>query len=123
MAKNKNKNKDAGSNFEYRVRDKAIKAGIPARRQVLSGAMKDHPGDVIFAEKIIGECKLRTLQKLVSGDETFSFHMSWFDQVEQQAKDHKMDFGILLIQPKYKKKMLAIIDADILFSLIAKVYK
>jgi hypothetical protein len=117
-----NPNQKTGTRFEYSARDKARKAGLPTERQMLSGAHKDFPGDLIIAEKIIGECKLRTATILKCGDKSISIHLSWFDQVEAQAKAKKMDFGLLLVKPKGTRKTLAIMDADKLFAILSRIY-
>lgn len=118
-----NKNKRAGTGFEYRAVEMIQKHGLKARRQILSGAHKDHPGDLIIEEKIVGECKLQTLTVQKSGEKCLTIKMSWLVQVEKQAKDNKKDFGILIVKPKGTRRTLAVIDADILFDLLAKIYK
>lgn len=118
----KNPNKDSGTRYEYSARDKARKYGLKAERQILSGAHKDFPGDLIIADRIVGECKLRTATILKCGDKSVSIHLGWFDQVEAQAKAMKMDFGILIVKPKGSRQTLVVIDADKFFALLSKVY-
>lgn len=118
----KNPNGDAGRSFEYRARDLARKHGLKADRQILSGAHKDFPGDLLIADKIVGECKLRTATILKCGDKSISIHLGWLDQVEMQAQAMKMDFGVLIVKPKGSRRTLIVMDADTFLEILSKVY-
>jgi hypothetical protein len=79
------KNKAAGKRNEYRVRDKARERGIPARRIVMSGAVKNAAldGDVDM-QALLVEAKERKPRELADG-KSISVKLEWWEKIRQEA--------------------------------------
>src|SRR5579859_2525460 len=88
-----NKNKQKGTRLENRVVRAAKARGMEARKQPLSGQLKDFPGDCLVVDSLI-ECKTG-----YTTERTFHLNFDWLDQIIKQAKDNKNRLGALVFRP------------------------
>lgn len=110
-----NRNKALGSALEYRVVDKAQQLGLQARRQPLSGVLKEYPNDVVV-EDLLGECKVRSTHP------SYTELQEWLEGCQANAKRMKMRDGFLVYNVKGSRTPRVLCDLDLFLSLLEKKY-
>lgn len=99
-----NKNKAKGTRLENRVVAVARKEGFQARKQPLSGQLKDFPEDCIVGDVLL-QCKAGyTSQK------SFSFQRPWLDAVRSSAEQFGYRMGAVVIRPDSTNKLSIVLD-------------
>lgn len=87
------------------------KVGRRAKRQPLSGALASDPGDVVIDERLLAECKVRSVHLDARGRRILSIDYDWLLDVTAKAKRAGFDGGALVtIRPKGSKNILALVD-------------
>lgn len=107
-----NQRKSLGSGLESRVVQKLAKAGIPSKKQPLSGILKDYKGDVIIPEIALLECKVRSTQIDAKGAEFFRVDTRHLSKIREEAKQMGVPMGILVFNVKGSSKPLVVLDFD-----------
>lgn len=117
-----NKNKALGTSLENRAVEKAQKKGLPAKKQPGSGVFKGFPSDVVLAEHVLGECKVRSVEVTSKGAKVAPFEYGWVDKVMGEAKSTGFDFGVVIFQPKAVRKQYAVIEFETFLDILVQLY-
>jgi hypothetical protein len=112
-----NPRKQLGTALENRVVAKAKEKGLRARRQPLSGVLKDFPNDVEI-ERLLGECKVRTTKLDAKGAKILSIDLDWLDGVRANAARMGYESAAVFVRPKGSERILAMLDLDTLYDLL-----
>jgi hypothetical protein len=117
-----NKNKALGTGLENRAVEKAQKKGLPAKKQPGSGVFKGYPSDVVLAERVLGECKVRSVEVTSRGAKVAPFEYGWVDKVIEEAKSTGFDFGVVIFQPKAVRKQYAVMEFETFLDILVQLY-
>lgn len=103
------KNKAKGTRLETRAVAEAKKHHLPARKQPLSGQLRDFPEDVVVG-RFLFQCKAGYTRVSKDGIRTFSFRKAWLDQVRAAAKAQGYRFGAVLFRPDGTNQLFVTLD-------------
>lgn len=115
-----NRVKQLGTSNEHRIVRKAQAAGLQARRQPLSGVLKDFPNDV-QVENILVESKVRSAKVNAKGAKTLTLDLDWLHGVVGNAEKAGYDAGIVVAKAKGSERLYVLADLDFILSLLAQV--
>lgn len=94
-----------------------VAGDMQAKRQILSGAIKEMPGDVDSTHVLI-ECKnYAPIQ--ANGKRMIRIDLDWLLKVMREAKDHHKP-GIVVYQPKGSHSKIVVADFDQFLDLLKK---
>jgi Holliday junction resolvase len=113
-----NPKKALGTSLENRVVRKAKAAGLDAKKQPGSGVYHDFPADVVIESTLV-ECKVRAVERRVSGERYIQLDLAWMDQVVQQAEKAGYEMGVAVFQPKNGRKQYVLIQFEAFLSLLS----
>lgn len=113
------KEKTLGTALENRLVAKARASGLRARKQPLSGAMSDFPGDVEL-ERLLAECKVRSEVVSARGEKHVPLNLDWLRKVQDQAKQAGYTDGVLVVRAKGSPKPVVVCDLDLFLSLLSR---
>jgi hypothetical protein len=63
---------------------------------------------VVLGERILGECKVRTVEVTPRGRHIFSLDLDWLADVEQKAKRAGYDGAVVFLRPKNSARLLVL---------------
>jgi hypothetical protein len=112
-----NRNKQLGTGLENRVVERARNHGLVARKQPLSGALKDFPSDVVI-ENILGECKVRTASIDAKGQRYVKLDLDWKAKVDDQALDSGFEAAVLVVNAKGSSTPQVVVGLDFFLKLV-----
>lgn len=120
------RNKARAYKQEVRTAKVQTDAGMPAKRVVMSGALKGVglDGDIDAGNQIIGylgECKSYTAVE-ANGTRYIRFDLNWMWKVIEEGKLHDKP-GIVVLQPKGDSRALVVVDRDQFMALLGRAYK
>lgn len=120
------KNKKRAYTQEVRTARKQTDAGMPAKRVVMSGALKGVglDGDLEagnLALGYLGECKNYTAVE-AAGGRYLRFDLGWLSKVMEEGRLHGKP-GIVFLQPKGSSKVLVVADQDQFVELMGRAYR
>lgn len=108
-----------GTALERRVVKDATAAGIPARRQPLSGMLADFPNDVAV-DNFLAECKMRAAHLDARGAKTLSLSLDWLHKVCDNAKKAGFRAGVLISRAKGSPQLYVTMKWEDWTELVAK---
>lgn len=112
-----NKSKSLGTALENRVVKKAQERGLTAKRQPLSGVLKEFPSDVVVENTLL-ECKVRG-DGTEGAEKSVRVEYAWLDKVRKLAQTNGNDLGAVVFNPKGGRTPMVLLDLDDLFYLLA----
>lgn len=116
-----NKARSLGNAGEQGIVRRAIKAGLRAMRQPMSGMLKDYPADVVIEageRRVLGESKVRALHVSPSGKKTWTIDFDWLRKVMREAQQPDSEgrvyhHGALFVRPKGSSEQFVLLaEAD-----------
>lgn len=116
------KSKSLGTGLENRVVEHAVAAGHRAKKQPLSGVLKDAPNDVVIRTKlaeVLVECKVRGADGTVGADKSVRVEYAWLDKVRANTARMAMHTGVVVFNPKGGRKPMVLLDLDDFLHLLA----
>lgn len=113
------RNKRWSREVENNIADKMTEYGMPAKRVVMSGAIKNAglDGD-IAAAWFLAEVKGRTPEELSTG-ESIRIPLKWWRKIVDEAALHGKP-GLVVVHPKYCDYNLVVADFDQLMQLLGR---
>lgn len=114
-----NQRKNLGRSLENRVVERAVAKGLKARRQPLSGILKDFPRDVEL-ENLLVECKVRAAYTTQNGHRMLTLDIDWLRGVQADGKEAGYEQGIVVVNPKGDSSPFVLVDLDWFLSLLTK---
>jgi hypothetical protein len=121
-----NKARSLGNAGEAGIVKRAIKAGLRAMRQPMSGMLKEYPADVVIEageRRVLGESKVRSLHIHPSGKKTWTIDFDWLRKVTREAKQpdnegRSYHHGALFVRPKGASDQFVLIEEAVYFELL-----
>jgi hypothetical protein len=115
-----NPNKTKGSNFERRIVKEALKSGLEARKQPLSGILPDYPSDVVIEQTLV-EAKTGYTRETIKDGPVMSVRLEWLEKVKRLAKSKEFERGVLMIRPDGMTTPFVIMTLDNFLDLLKEV--
>lgn len=121
-----NKARSLGNAGEAGIVRRAIKAGLRAMRQPMSGMLKDYPADVVIEageRRVLGESKVRALHVHPSGKRTWTIDFDWLRKVMREAQQPDSEgrayhHGALFVRPKGSSEQFVLLPEAVYFELL-----
>ena len=111
-----NPSKELGTALEHRVVAKAKAHGLVARKQPLSGILKEYPNDVAIqldsGDALLVECKVR------SRHPSYTEMQEWLENAQINAKREGFEGAFLVYNVKGSRTPRVLMDLDLFFLLI-----
>jgi Holliday junction resolvase len=110
-----------GTALENQLVKKATNRGLRAKKQPLSGALKDQPNDVVIEsnlDRVLAECKVRAVKIDAKGTRIISLDLDWLSKVTRNAAAFGFDAGVVVFRPKGSPKLYGVLNLDVLLALL-----
>lgn len=114
------RNKALGSSLENRVVERAKAKGLKAQKQPGSGVYRDFPSDCVVDTTLV-ECKVRAAEVDAKGARSFRVDLEWWKGVRESADKIGMEGAAVVVNPKYSKCPLVLIDLDFFLEILSRV--
>lgn len=103
-----NQKKALGTGLENRVVERARAKGLEAKKQPLSGVLKDYPHDCVI-EGVLVECKVRSPQIDAKGQQYIRLNIDWLLQTIKDAEAHGFDSAVLVVNAKGSREPMVML--------------
>lgn len=108
------KAKKLGTGLEDRLVRKSLEKNLPAQKQPGSGVYQKFKNDVVLGdtERVLAECKVRSVEIDAQGQRTFRVDMGWWRGVQKNAAADGYSSAALVMNAKYSDQPMALIPLE-----------
>jgi hypothetical protein len=115
--------KKLGTAGEKGVVERAEAHGLKARRQPLSGILKEYPHDIHIEAPlgdVLGESKVRSLEVNARGAKTWTILFEWLTETVEAAEKAGYHHAALFVRPKGSQRRYVLIEEAVYLDLLAR---
>lgn len=102
-----------GNAGEEGIVKRALGIGLFAKKQPMSGMLKDFPADLTLDNgsiRVLGESKVRALHLTPTGAATWTINFDWLRKVVREAREHGFDHAALFVRPKRSQEHFVLLE-------------